>query len=164
MQFHYNAQIWRRSLQHYSMTSNLLWMRLLGAFRWLMIIFCSLVVVTSNSMKAWSFYGNFIKTSAFHFMITLVMAILVMENSSEGQKTRKVLYQTWSYFKEKFISWKMDGMDKVFLAKFYPSHGHNSLKHKVVISKSILIIKFWMVLEFQLRFGSDFSAAKNFIF
>jgi len=47
----------------------------------------------------------------------LIMAIWDKENSREGQKTRKVLYQTRSYFKKKFISLKMDKQGLSVLGK-----------------------------------------------
>ena len=54
----------------------------------------------------------------------------VMENLRKGQKNRNVLSQTWSNFKEKFISWKWTSMALLSLAKFDQSHGHVSFKNK----------------------------------
>ena len=49
-----------------------------------------------------------------------IMAIWVMENSREGHKIRKVLSQTWPYFKKKYLSWKMGKHGLSGFCKIWP--------------------------------------------
>ena len=58
------------------------------------------------------------------------MAIWVMENSREGQKTESICSKHDHISRKNSYLEKWISMDKVFLAKSDKSHGNNSLKNR----------------------------------